>query len=149
MMLNMQKQIDVEQMFAKRVREEREKKGWSQAEMASLLKVGAIPMDVHPSGLARLERGERVIRLREAQAIAELFGLALTGMLATADESYDARLARLVAQIEESDRAAAEAKVQREAAERELLDLADVVAEPKPGTAAARLVKSLRKKGSA
>ncbi len=78
-----------EQVFAARVREMRERYGWSQQRLAKAmsargLAIGAnmaAPMHIDPSGVTRLERGDRQIRLDEAVLLAEIFDTTVDGML--------------------------------------------------------------------
>ena len=55
------------------VRTWREGRGWSQQMLADQLRQQG--MDIHPTGLTRLEQGQRAIRLNEALALARVFGL--------------------------------------------------------------------------
>jgi transcriptional regulator with XRE-family HTH domain len=69
--------------FGKRVRKEREARELSQAAMAKLLADrGVHPM--HPTTLAKIETGERSVRLNEAVEIAELFEMSLDSLLGRA-----------------------------------------------------------------
>lgn len=62
--------------FGNRVRDEREHRGWSQADMAQmLLGKGIHPM--HPTTIAKIEAGTRSVRINEAVGIAELFDVSL------------------------------------------------------------------------
>lgn len=64
-----------EQRFARLVRWAREQRGWSQDELARQLKAAGLPL--HQTGLARLEAGDRGIRLNEAAVISKVIGLGL------------------------------------------------------------------------
>ncbi len=68
--------------FGKRVREERERRGWSQEELARRLTAKGVT--THPSTIAKIEwesRKPRAVRLAEALAIAELFEVSLDALL--------------------------------------------------------------------
>jgi len=66
--------------FGKRVRDEREHRGWSQSQMAKLLSDNKIPM-IHASTIAKIEAGSRPTRIDEAIGIADLFGISLDALL--------------------------------------------------------------------
>lgn len=73
-----------EYRFGRRVRTEREKRGWTQADLASRL--SEFGLALHPSAIAKIELRDvdrpRAIRLDEAEVIARVFGL-------TVDEMYE------------------------------------------------------------
>jgi len=74
----MQDAIQVRKMLGKRVRQIREKRGWSQEEL------------VHRSGLARsftgaIERGEKDIRISTLVKLAKTFNLSLRQLIKNAD----------------------------------------------------------------
>ncbi|TSD47956.1 helix-turn-helix transcriptional regulator [Rhodococcus sp. KBS0724] len=75
-----------EDRFGKRVRQEREARGWTQADLArELQRVG---LNLHPSAIAKIELRNvarpRAIRLDEAEAIAKAFGLSVDSMYQSA-----------------------------------------------------------------
>ncbi|MFL0274312.1 helix-turn-helix transcriptional regulator [Mycobacterium sp. SMC-19] len=66
--------------FGKRVQGERASRGWSQAEMAKMLSDNGInPM--HPTTVAKIEAGQRSVRINEALGIAELFETSIDSMV--------------------------------------------------------------------
>ncbi|MET7705454.1 helix-turn-helix transcriptional regulator [Micromonospora sp. NPDC005413] len=65
-----------EQRFGGQVREARELRGWSQEALARHLRESA-GLELHQTAIARLERGERAIRLNEVAALAQVLGLRL------------------------------------------------------------------------
>lgn len=65
--------------FAENMREWREARGISQAELAQRL-TGLGHAGIHQTTIARMERGNRVVRLSEAESIAKILG-ATIGML--------------------------------------------------------------------
>lgn len=69
-----------ESYFGKRVKTERESRKWSQAKMANVLSDTGIPM-VHPTTIAKIEAGDRAVRIDEAAAIADVFGVSLDALL--------------------------------------------------------------------
>jgi transcriptional regulator with XRE-family HTH domain len=68
-----------EDHFARRLRTEREHRGWSQAETAKLLSDKGIPM--HWTTIAKIEKGDRSVRIDEAAGIADLFGASVDELL--------------------------------------------------------------------
>jgi transcriptional regulator with XRE-family HTH domain len=68
-----------EDYFSKRVRTERERRGWSQADMAKMLTDKGIPM--HWTTIAKIEKGDRSVRIDEAAGIADLFEVSLDVLL--------------------------------------------------------------------
>jgi transcriptional regulator with XRE-family HTH domain len=71
----------IDAQFGKRVREERERRRWSQEDLAKRLTVKGIP--TYPSTIAKIEatRKPRAVRLGEAIGIADLFEVALDALL--------------------------------------------------------------------
>lgn len=66
--------------FGKRVQIERTNRGWSQAEMARMLSDNGVnPM--HPTTIAKIESGQRSVRINEAVGIAELFEASIDSLL--------------------------------------------------------------------
>jgi transcriptional regulator with XRE-family HTH domain len=61
-------------------RQAREDKGWSQAYVAKKLKAKGID-NMHPTTVAKLEAGDREVKLDEAAALADLYGKSLDAML--------------------------------------------------------------------
>lgn len=70
----------VDKRFGERVKAERDHRGWSQAEMAKMLSDRGIhPM--HPTTVAKIEAGDRSVRINEAVGIADLFEVSLDSLL--------------------------------------------------------------------
>ena len=68
-----------EDYFRKRLKAERQRREWSQSDIAKLLSENRIPM--HPTTIAKIEAGDRSVRIDEATGIADLLGLSLDGLL--------------------------------------------------------------------
>jgi transcriptional regulator with XRE-family HTH domain len=68
-----------EDHFAKRLRAEREHRGWSQAEMAKMLSDRGISM--HWTTIAKIEKNDRSVRIDEAAGIADLFDTSVDALL--------------------------------------------------------------------
>lgn len=97
----------LEQTFAKRLRELREWLGVSQADLAR--RMTELGFRMHQTAVAKIERGERPLRLDEAGALAYLLDTDLslmTGPLRTGDPAQllVRELERSTAHIEESSR---------------------------------------------
>jgi transcriptional regulator with XRE-family HTH domain len=66
--------------FGKRVKAKRDARGWSQADMAKMLSDRGIhPM--HPTTVAKIEAGDRSVRINEAVGIADLFEVSVDSLL--------------------------------------------------------------------
>ncbi|MDI9917853.1 helix-turn-helix transcriptional regulator [Rhodococcus sp. IEGM 1379] len=95
---NEEETSSVEDWFGRRVREERELRGWTQFELAERLQQQGISL--HPSAIAKIELRDvdrpRAIRLDEAKALSEAFGVDLAQMLL---DSPSARVHQLAKRI--------------------------------------------------
>ena len=67
--------------FRKKARHEREQRGWSQADVAKKLIAKGIDK-IHPTTVAKIESGDREVKLDEATAIADLFDMSLDVLVA-------------------------------------------------------------------
>lgn len=76
----MGRQSPAENRFRKRVRDERERRGWSQSDLSKLLQENG-SHSIYPSTVAKIEAGDRRVAIDEAQAIAELFGVSVDSLL--------------------------------------------------------------------
>jgi len=65
-------QTAVEARFRKRVKKQRDRRGWSQADVAKMLGDKGIK-GIYPTTVAKIESGERAVRIDEATALADLF----------------------------------------------------------------------------
>jgi transcriptional regulator with XRE-family HTH domain len=63
--------VQPERLLARYVQGERKRRGWSQRDLAKRL--GEVGMDIHATGITRLERGERAIRFDEFVALCQAF----------------------------------------------------------------------------
>lgn len=81
-----------EEHFARRIRAERQARGWTQAELAERLKEHGV--DLHFTAIAKIEQPDparqRAIRLNEAAALAQTFGVPLQHLLYSADGLVEA-----------------------------------------------------------
>jgi transcriptional regulator with XRE-family HTH domain len=66
--------------FRKRIKTERERRGWTQAQMAAALDSKAVG-SMHWTTIAKIEKGTRSVRIDEAAAIADLFGISVDALL--------------------------------------------------------------------
>ena len=76
----MGRQRSVEARFRERVRQEREQRGMSQADLANLLGDKGFK-GIYPTTIAKIESGERSVRIDEAAALADLFEVSLDAIL--------------------------------------------------------------------
>jgi transcriptional regulator with XRE-family HTH domain len=91
--------------FGKRLKAERERRGWTQPQMANLLsEKGVAPM--HATTIAKIEAGSRSVRINEAVGIADLFEVSLDSLLGrkpgTQGSDLTYRLSVLAANAHES-----------------------------------------------
>lgn len=69
----------VDAYFRKQLRQERERRSWSQADVAKRLSDNGIPM--YATTVAKIEAGERAVRIDEAAGIADLLEVPLDWLL--------------------------------------------------------------------
>lgn len=72
---NMGRREGIDVYFRKKLRQERERRGWSQADVAKMLSDNGLPM--YPTTVAKIEAGERGVRIDEAAGIADLLEVPL------------------------------------------------------------------------
>jgi transcriptional regulator with XRE-family HTH domain len=77
---NVGKQSPVETRFRERVRRERERRGWSQADLAKQLSSKGIH-SIYPTTVAKIEAGDRAVRIDEATALAGIFDVSVDALL--------------------------------------------------------------------
>lgn len=77
------------QRFAKRMRQERQRRGWRQEDLA--LWAAGEGLTLHATGFSKIENGQRPVSLDEAAAIAAAFGIPLSQMLTSPDPGELAR----------------------------------------------------------
>jgi len=68
-----------EHYFSKRVKAEREDRKWTQIDMAKMLSDKGIHM--HWTTIAKIEKGDRSVRIDEAAGIAEVLGVSVDALL--------------------------------------------------------------------
>lgn len=66
--------------FGQRVKAGREERKWSQADTAKMLSANGI-QPMHPTTIAKIEAGDRSVRINEAVGIADLFEVSLDALL--------------------------------------------------------------------
>ncbi|MGH6683963.1 MAG: helix-turn-helix transcriptional regulator [Pseudolabrys sp.] len=91
----MGRQSASETRFRERVRDERERRKWSQADLAKMLKDKGIH-SIYPTTIAKIESGERAVRIDEAAAIADLFDVSLDVLMGLRGVDDDAAYALTV-----------------------------------------------------
>jgi transcriptional regulator with XRE-family HTH domain len=103
------------ELFGRRLREEREQRGWTQAELAGRSGTG-----LHPTAVTRIERGERGVSLNEALAFAAALGVSLGELTNVAARSVEARVRELAERVAEIDERIRDLQFERIAAVDEL-----------------------------
>ncbi|MGV9870135.1 helix-turn-helix domain-containing protein [Rhodococcus koreensis] len=92
----------VEARFGRRVRAERESRGWTQAQLAERLT--ALGLTLHPSAIAKIELRDvdrpRSIRLEEAEVIARAFDTTVDQMYETESDRVRNLRAQMTAVVE-------------------------------------------------
>ena len=84
--------------FGERVRAERRHRGWTQPELAKILRdKGIDPM--HAVTVSKIEAGDRPVRITEALSLAECFGVSVDALLGHStdprdDQAYARRVLR-------------------------------------------------------
>src|ERR1700734_1450400 len=71
----------VDSRFGQELQRERTRRGWTQPQMAELLSAKGIT-SIHSTTLAKIEAGNRSVRINEAVAIADLLDVSLDALLA-------------------------------------------------------------------
>jgi transcriptional regulator with XRE-family HTH domain len=66
--------------FRKRLKDQRKSRGWSQEDLAKMLLDRRIE-GVYPSTIAKVEAGDRAVRIDELTAIADVFGVSVDTLL--------------------------------------------------------------------
>jgi transcriptional regulator with XRE-family HTH domain len=69
----------IEDHFRKRLEDERNRKGLTQTDLADMLKLKGIHM--HWTTIAKIEKGTRSVRIDEAAAFADCFGISVDTLL--------------------------------------------------------------------
>lgn len=95
----------VEARFSKRVKQERERRKWSQADLATRLKFKGLK-GIYPTTIAKIESGERAVRVDEAAALADLFEVSLDALLGLKHNSHEDELGYLLRVLRDTARLA-------------------------------------------
>lgn len=116
-----------EDHFAERVREARERLGWSQVRLAAEL--GLIGYDLDATTITRLERRERRIRLDDAVALARVLKLDLAWSIGPDPIDLREQIDRAEVEVEAASQAARYWEAEAAAASRRRLELRELLAE--------------------
>ena len=84
----MGKQSAVETRFRERVRAERDRRRWSQADLSKRLQAKGLD-HILPSTVAKIEGGDRAVRIDEANALADLFAISVDDLLGRSPAGKD------------------------------------------------------------
>lgn len=88
----MGRETSVEARFRERIRREREERKLSQAELAEMLGGKGIK-GIYPTTIAKIESGERAVRIDEAAALADLFEVSVDALMGRSPDSQTSELA--------------------------------------------------------
>ncbi|NMN94827.1 helix-turn-helix transcriptional regulator [Antrihabitans stalactiti] len=114
----------IEKLFARKVKAEREQRGWSQQHLAELVfaQRGDTSTRAHRQLLAKIETGNRSVRVDEAVALAEIFQVSLDWMLGSErEEDLAFALDRLATSAQQSGLDATKIAESMALAERDLV----------------------------
>lgn len=115
------------QMFARRLRQERGRAGFSQAELAK--RMGEVfNQKIYASAITRIENCERAVRLDEAVVLAELLHVPLAELLYDS-ESAEERIGELERDLSLAEWRASQAADELEQAQREVARTRSLIAE--------------------
>jgi len=96
-------QSAVEARFRQRVKKQRDRRDWSQADVAKMLGDKGIK-GIYPTTIAKIESGERAVRIDEAAALADLFEVSLDALLGRKHNSQVDELAYLLRLLRDTAR---------------------------------------------
>lgn len=80
----MGQQGDAGDRFRQRLRAERERRGWSQSELAAKVSAGC-----YASTIAKIEAGSRAVRIDEIDAISDIFGISVDVLIGRTGRTAD------------------------------------------------------------
>jgi transcriptional regulator with XRE-family HTH domain len=83
----MGKQGAIGDRFSRLAREAREARSWTQSTLAKKMTEGGCPM--HWTTIAKIEKGERSVRIDEASVLADLLGTSVDAMLGRPTDDAD------------------------------------------------------------
>jgi len=94
-------------IFGARLRAIRERRRWSQADLGDQLKQAGLPL--HQTQIARIELGQRALRLNEATALAQVLNIPLQNLIEASPDDEDAtvelgHVVEIEAELEEQRR---------------------------------------------
>ena len=100
-------QSAVEARFRQRVKKQRDRRDWSQADVAKMLGDKGIK-GIYPTTVAKIESGERAVRIDEATALADLFEVSLDALVGRKQNSQEDELAYLLRLLRDTARDSSE-----------------------------------------
>src|SRR6185295_9933260 len=96
-------QSAVEARFRRRVKKQRDRRDWSQADVSKMLGDKGVK-GIYPTTIAKIESGERAVRIDEAAALADLFDVSLDVLLGRKQNSQDDELTYLLRLLRDTAR---------------------------------------------
>jgi transcriptional regulator with XRE-family HTH domain len=94
-------QSAVEARFRERVKQERDGRKWSQADLSKMLSDKGIK-GIYPTTIAKIESGERAVRIDEATALADLFEVSVDSLLGRSPGAQRSELTYLLRALRQS-----------------------------------------------
>lgn len=83
----MASESEISDQFRQRIRDERERRGWTRHALVDMLAVRGVY--VHPTTLAKVETGDRGVRLDMLWALADIFGVSIDTLIGRGGHSSD------------------------------------------------------------
>lgn len=94
----MEIRLPIENTYRERVSHERRLRAWSQAELAKMLADKGIK-GIYTTTVAKIESGERAVRIHEAAALADIFDTTVDSMLGRRPAAGDEEFAYALRQL--------------------------------------------------
>lgn len=83
----MGKKESIASQFGQRLKAERERRAWSQGDVAERLYAKGLP--VYATTIGKIEAGKRAIRIDELSAVADLFGVSVDALIGRESSAND------------------------------------------------------------
>jgi len=117
----MAREAAVEARFRERIKQEREQRGWSQAALAEKLKRNGLK-GFYATTVAKVESGERAVRIDEAAALADLFDVSVDALMGRKPGGQTSELSFQLRTMRDTARQSCQAAFSGSEVIRELLD---------------------------
>ena len=117
----MAREAAVQARFRERIKQEREQRGWSQAALAEKLKGNGLK-GFYATTVAKVESGERAVRIDEAAALADLFDVSVDALMGRNPGGQTSELSFQLRTLRDTARQSCQAVSSSSEVIRELLD---------------------------